>query len=87
VDFGSGQPIGHATKFDVLALMLDPLGVHLCSKAFGNGVLDQRGEAVASLGIEQFVLTGTFQGSVDFGLGLLASAGAKDDIFLARLGP
>jgi len=82
VDFGGGS-LDSAGGNDVFVAKLGPKGEHLWSKRFGNGN-EQVGLGVAVDPDGNVVVTGTFDGSIDFGGDTLTSTGAKD-IFLAKL--
>jgi hypothetical protein len=84
IDFGGGplQSAGHA---DVFVVKLDPNGVHLWSKRFGDHEL-QTPMAIAADGSGNAVVGGYYVGSIDFGGGALPSAGGAD-IFVAKLDP
>jgi hypothetical protein len=64
---------------------LDASGQHLWSKRFGDATL-QAGVSAALDGIGNALVTGYFNGAVDFGGGPLASAGGGD-FFVAKLDP
>jgi hypothetical protein len=68
---------------DIYVAKLDVNGDHLWSKRFGNA-LYQYGTTTATDGAGNVLLTGVFQGAVDFGGGPLTSAGDVD-IYLAKL--
>jgi hypothetical protein len=82
-NFGGGN-LSSTTpgESDVLLAKYGPDGAHLWSKRFG-GASNQyaRGAAVDSQG--NVIITGFFFGTVDFGGGLLTSAGATD-IYVAK---
>jgi len=87
IDFGGG-PLSSTGPFDidVFLVKFSPTGVHLWSKRFGE---DAQPQIVNSLAIDGFgyvVITGTFRGSVNFGGGILTSAGGPFalDVFVAR---
>ena len=84
VDFGGG-PLTSASHFDVFVAKYDGSGNHLWSKRFGDS-LYEIGDSVATDASGNVVITGRFEGSVDFGGGLLTSAGYSD-IFLAKYAP
>jgi hypothetical protein len=60
-------------------------GAHLWSRRFG-GTGDDRAGAVALDGTGHLALTGYFPSSIDFGQGILSSAG-NNDVFVALLEP
>ena len=82
VNFGGGD-LTSAGGNDIFLAKLDSYGKHLWSKKFGNSAVNQRGEGVAIDGSGNVIITGSFDGTVNFGGGNLASAGG-DDIFLAK---
>ncbi|MBI4701132.1 MAG: SBBP repeat-containing protein, partial [Deltaproteobacteria bacterium] len=84
VDFGGGV-LPSAGTYDILAAKFAPAGGHLWSKRFGDGS-NQLGYDIAADGLGNVLMTGEFQGTVDFGAGPLTSAGLRD-IFVAKLGP
>jgi fibronectin type 3 domain-containing protein len=81
VDFGGGT-LFSAGNQDVFLVKYSSTGAHLWSRRFG-GASSESGAAVATDVSGNVVVTGTFEGSVDFGGGLLTSAGLKD-IFVAK---
>jgi hypothetical protein len=86
VDFGGG-PLTSEISSDVFLAKFDAAGNHLWSKRFGNWRW-QIGTSVAMDESGNVVATGRFQGTVDFGGGLLTSARAtSDDIFLVKFDP
>lgn len=84
VDFGGGV-LTSAGGRDIFLAKLDPDGNHLWSQCFGDQD-DQHNVTVAADHVDNIIITGAFLGSVDFGGGLLTSAGAYD-IFLAKFDP
>jgi hypothetical protein len=82
VDFGGGALLS-AGGSDIFVAKLDANGNHQWSKAFGDPD-EQRAFGVAVDSTGSVVVTGNFQGSVDFGGGALLSAGGSD-IFVAKL--
>lgn len=80
VDFGGGA-FSSAGSSDIFLVKLDPAGNHIWSRAFGSTAPDQ-GEAVAADSTGAVLLTGTFQGTLNFGVPL-TSAGATD-VFAAK---
>jgi hypothetical protein len=80
VDFGGGV-LTSAGSNDLFLASYTPSGQHRWSKRFGSTSSDY-GYAVAVDGNGNVYVTGYFYGSVDFGGGVLTSAGSGD-IFLA----
>ena len=84
IDLGGG-PLTSAGSDDVFIAKLDPKGKHLWSKRFGGS----SAEAALFIGTDELgyvYAAGSFAGSVDFGSGLLTSAGGND-IFVLGLDP
>ncbi|HZF47198.1 MAG TPA: hypothetical protein VE093_01035 [Polyangiaceae bacterium] len=82
VDFGGGA-LASAGNEDVFVAKLDPTGAHVWSKRFGDAS-DQNALSVAADSAGNVIVTGYFNGAVDFGGGALTSAGLGD-IFLVKL--
>jgi hypothetical protein len=82
VDFGGGALDSEGAN-DVFVAKLGPKGEHLWSKRFGNWN-EQVGVGVAVDPDGNVVITGMFDGSIDFGGDTLTSAGNRD-IFIAKL--
>jgi hypothetical protein len=81
VDFGGGL-LTTAGDDDVYLVKFSANGAHLWSESFG----DQNFQQIGGLAVdasESVVLIGSYLGSVDFGGGVLTSAGSYD-IFLAK---
>ena len=82
INFGGGA-LTSAGLTDVFAVKLDPqAGAHVWSKRFG----DAKAQSGAGIGGDAtgVMLVGTFAGAVNFGPGVLTSAGMTD-VFLAKL--
>ena len=79
VDFGGGNLVSSASG-DVFLAKYDANGVHQWSRNFGGPA---SGSALAVDGSGNVVLTGGFEGTVNFGGGNIVSAGSTD-IFLAK---
>jgi hypothetical protein len=73
VDFGGGSLIS-AGSFDIFVAKFDPSGTPLWSKRFGD-IDSDRGWGIAVDGTENVVVTGEFEGTVNFGDGSLVGAG------------
>lgn len=80
MDLGGG-PLTSA-GWDIFLARFDQGGNHLWSERYGDGS-PQEGRGVVADGAGNVYLTGSFQGSVDFGGGPLTTAGSTD-IFLAQ---
>lgn len=81
VDFGGG-PLVSAGAADVFLAKFSAAGGHLWSRRFGGASSDVP-ESIAVDSGGNVAITGYFQGSADFGGGMLTSAGLND-IFAAR---
>ncbi|MEX2245187.1 MAG: hypothetical protein WEC75_00715 [Dehalococcoidia bacterium] len=82
LDLGGG-PLTSSGSFDGYAAKLDGSGDHIWSRQFGDWDT-QHATSIAVDGANNVVLTGHFRGTVDFGGGLLTSAGDYD-VFLVKL--
>jgi hypothetical protein len=84
VDLGGGvlTSVGGA---DLFIVKLDPDGNYIWSTRFG-GVGDQYGNDIATAADGSLIVAGSFGGTIDFGGGVLTSAGGTD-IFVAKLDP
>jgi hypothetical protein len=82
VDFGGGA-LTSKGSWDIFVAKFDGDGTHVWSKAFGDAD-SQTGEAVAVQSSGEVAITGTFYGTVNFGLGDLTSAG-QGDVYIAYL--
>lgn len=82
VNFGGGT-LTSAGSRDVFVAKFDPAGNHLWSQRFGDASL-QSATAIAADAAGNVTVTGDFEGTVDFGGGLLTSAGGYD-VFIAKL--
>jgi hypothetical protein len=81
VDFGGG-PLASAGSYDIFVVKFNAAGNHLWSKRFGDSS-EQYAYSIAADGPGNVLVTGYFQGTVDFGGGGLTSAGSYD-IFVAK---
>lgn len=82
VDYGGG-PLTAAGGTDAFVARFDASGNHVWSHIHGNSA-NQRAYAVGMDAAGDIALTGSFGSSIDFGGGMLASAG-DDDIFVVKL--
>jgi hypothetical protein len=80
IDFGGG-PLTSVGGTDVIVAKLDGAGNHVWSKRFGDAA-DQTAYAVALDGTNNVVVAGGFEGSLNFGVDLITSAGASDAFVL-----
>jgi hypothetical protein len=81
-DFGGGT-LKSAGMIDLFVARLDAGGEHLWSRRFG----DEHEQEAAGVAVDRdgaVVFVGSYEGSLDFGSGPLASAG-EDDVFVAKL--
>lgn len=82
IDFGGGA-LASAGGTDAFVAKFDPSGGYFWAKRFGDGS-GQQGHGVAVDGAGNVVATGYFNGAVDFGGGVLTSAGGAD-IYVVKL--
>lgn len=83
INFG-GASLTSAGGADVfVAKYASATGAHVWSKRFGDAALDQIGQAITTDASNNVIVTGHFNGSIDFGGGALATAGGTD-VFLAK---
>jgi hypothetical protein len=82
VDFGGG-PLT-STGENIYVAKLDTAGGHIWSKRFGEASTSQARVNVAVDNAGQALLSGHFDGAIDFGGGTLTSAGGTD-LFIAKL--
>lgn len=80
-----GLDLVSAGAQDIFVAKYDSAGDHAWSQRFGDTLADH-GSAVATDGADGVLITGTFQGTVDLGGGVLTSAAGKDG-FVAKLAP
>jgi len=80
-----GTPLASAGGRDVFVAKYDENGNHISSVAFGGAGNDEGIDIAVSQLSGDVVLTGSFEGTVDFGGGALDSAGLKDG-FVVKLG-
>ncbi|WP_153821323.1 hypothetical protein [Polyangium spumosum] len=81
IDLGAG-PLASTGGYDVLLAKITPLGEVVWAKRFGDADT-QQAYAVASDAMGNIYVGGRVFGSVDFGNGVLTSAGS-DDAFVAK---
>jgi len=84
VDFGGGALMS-AGGSDVVMFKRSGAGAHIWSTRFGDAS-DQSGVTIACDAADNVLLTGTVEGTTDFGGGGLTEAGMVD-IFLAKFDP
>jgi hypothetical protein len=84
-DFGGG-PLTSAGGRDIFLAKLDPEGAHLFSARFGDAGLNQDGQAIASDPLGNILVSGVFDGSVDFGTGALTLAGCPREVWCKTSG-
>ena len=82
VNFGGG-PLTSAGDWDVYVAKFDAAGNHVWSRRFGD-LVTQGPRAMTIDGAGNILITGIFQGSIDFGGGPITSASGYD-VFLAKL--
>jgi hypothetical protein len=82
VDYGCGPITALAGGGSALVAKLSAAGACLWSKALGDGTSSTKQVATDAAG--NLLAAGAFQGNIDFGCGVLTSAGS-DDVFVAKL--
>ncbi len=82
IDLGGG-PLTSVTERDAYVAKLDPMGSHIWSQAY-SGSGNQLSWALAVDAKDNIAVVGYTEGAVDFGGGVLTSAGGED-IFVAKL--
>jgi hypothetical protein len=82
VDFG-GRPLVRSGSADAFVAKLDPAGEQVWSRRYGDAT-SQDGADVAVDACDDVVVTGSMNGTVDFGGGPLTSAG-ENDVFVLKL--
>jgi hypothetical protein len=85
VDVG-GRPLASAGGQDMVLAKLDPMGVPIWAKRFGDAANQYAGPVAVVPGSNRVVLAGWGSGQVDFGRGPLFSAGSAD-VFVAVFEP
>jgi hypothetical protein len=83
IDFGGG-PLTSAGSLDVFVARFDSAGNHLSSERFGDGTFQQS----TGMAVDRWahvVVAGKFLGTIDFGGGVLTSAGGFD-LFVVKFG-
>ena len=84
VNFGGNDLVSQGGD-DIFVAQFDSVGNHVWSKSFGDKA-DQSATAVATDKAGNILITGTFEGTFNFGNGPLSSAGGSD-VFVAKLDP
>jgi hypothetical protein len=84
IDFGGGalESVGNR---DLALVKLDPSGRHLWSRRFGSN-LDELAVSLAVDPAGSAIITGSFDDSLDFGDGVMRTAG-RSDVFVAKFAP
>jgi hypothetical protein len=85
IDLGGG-PLVSSGGSDLYLVKYSPTGVHLWSKHFGDAS-NQIAKGLATDPAGNIIITGSLNGSVSFGGGVLTTAGAAADVFAAKLSP
>ncbi len=80
-----GGPLVSSGGADIFLARYDASGGHQWSRAFGGDTVFDNCYGLAVDGLGSFAITGSFNGTVDFGGGGLTSEG-WDDIFVAKFG-
>ena len=85
IDFGDG-PHTSAGGNDIFVAKLDPSGLPLWSKTFGDSSFAQSGRSISADPSGGVVIAGVFAGAVDFGGGSLVCKGTSN-AFVTKLQP
>jgi hypothetical protein len=85
VNFGGADLVSAGGSYDIFLAKFDASGNHLWSRRFGD-VSWEDGSSVAVDGAGNVIMTGYFNGTVNFGGGNLVSAGGSD-VVLAKYDP
>jgi len=85
VDFGTG-PMAPAGGSDIYVVKIDDTGATQWARRYGDSA-DQNAYAAATSTAGDVFVTGTFQGSVDFGNGAPITSAGGDDAYLLKLTP
>ena len=86
LDFGNG-PLTPTGPLDYFVAKLTPSFAAVWSKGLGNAGLDNDPPSGAVAPDDGVVLVGGFDGTLDFGGGVVLAGTAPDDAFVARLPP
>jgi hypothetical protein len=84
INFGGG-PLTNGNLEDICVAKFDSSGNHIWSQSYGY-LLEQTASGISFDGAGNVYIAGNFYNFIDFGGGLLTSAGYKD-IFLAKFDP
>jgi hypothetical protein len=86
INFGTTALTSAGNKYDVFVAKLDGAnGNELRAANYGDGSQDAFAMDVAIDGNDDVVLTGDFEGTINFGTTTLTSAGARTDVFVTKL--
>jgi hypothetical protein len=84
-DFGGG-PLTSAGGRDIFLTKLDAEGAHVFSARFGDAGENQDGQAIAADFLGNILISGVFDGSVDFGTGALSLSPCPSDVWCKTSG-
>lgn len=83
---GSGfPPLFSAGGSDVFLVKLDPAGVPVWYKGFGSAGLYEQASSIVTDAAGNILVTGYFDGTLDFGGGVTLTSAGNLDIFVAKL--
>ena len=82
INFGGGN-LTSAGASDVYIAKFSAAGTHICSLAIG-GPGDERANSVAVDASGNIIITGSYQGTVNFGGGIVRTANGGGDAFVAK---
>jgi len=88
IDFGGGSITATGSYYNIFVAKLTAAGGQVWAKGFGSlDGTNNYGQGIALDASSNVVVTGYFQGSIDFGGGSLTAPGSGNDIFVAKYGP
>src|SRR6185369_10004721 len=87
IDFGGGSITATGSYYNIFVAKLTAAGGPVWAKGFGSlDGTNNFGQGIALDASSNVVVTGYFQGSIDFGGGSLTAPGSGNDIFVAKYG-
>lgn len=87
LEFGNGGQLDSSGGIDIFVTKLTPDGQHIWSRRFGNNTGLQGSARLAAHGLGNVMVSGYFEGTVNFGGGPLHADGSGHDLFLAKFDP
>jgi hypothetical protein len=84
-DLGGG-PLTSAGGRDIFVAKLDTEGGHVWSARFGDAAANQEGQAIGADAAGNILISGVFDGQVDFGTGPLSAASCPKEVWCLTSG-